>query len=202
MTPLEEPSEVLRVPELTTGARRILDVASGLFYRRGIHAVGVDVIAAESGYTKRTLYDRFGSKEDLVTAYLQARHEQWWKRMERRLAEKPASPVLAFFDSYFEDAEPSGRGCAFINAAAELPEDHSGYQVIRAHKRLVRQRLGGLIRASCPTSADAVADQVFLLLEGAIAHRGVDGDDTLVTSARRAILRMLEQDRAEGLPPE
>ncbi|MDQ4084268.1 MAG: TetR/AcrR family transcriptional regulator, partial [Actinomycetota bacterium] len=54
---------------LTPGAQRILDVASELFYWRGIHAVGVDTIAAESGVTKRTLYDRFGSKDGLVVAY-------------------------------------------------------------------------------------------------------------------------------------
>ena len=71
---------------LTPRARRILEVASRLFYLHGIHAVGVDTIAAESGVTKRTLYDRFGSKDALVTAYLQERHDTWWARLEQRLA--------------------------------------------------------------------------------------------------------------------
>lgn len=185
--------EVLRVPELTPGARRILDVASGLFYRHGIHAVGVDTIAAESGITKRTLYDRFGSKDKLVAAYLQTRHHRWWRRMEQRLLEEPSSPVLALFDSYFEDVESSYRGCAFLNAVAELQPDHPAYRVVRAHKHLVRQRIAELVRKDHPTIADAgeVADEVFLLLEGAIAHRGVDGDDELLESARRRVARLL-----------
>ena len=66
---------------LTPGARRILDVASALFYERGIHAVGVDTIAAESGVTKRTLYDRFGSKDALVVAYLAERDRRWRERV-------------------------------------------------------------------------------------------------------------------------
>lgn len=194
-----DPAEVLRVPELTPGARRILDVASELFYRRGIHAVGVDTIATESGITKRTLYDRFGSKDNLVAAYLQARHQRWWDRMEQRLIEEPSSPVLALFDSYVEDSESSDRGCAFINAAAELPADHPGYRVVRAHKQVVRQRLAELMRNDHPGLADAeaTADEVFLLLEGAIAHRGIDGDDRLLTQARRTTERLLHG-RASG----
>ena len=188
-----EPDEVLCAPELTPGARRILEVASQLFYRRGIHAVGVDTIAAESGITKRTLYDRFGSKDRLVEVYLQARHQQWWERMERRLADHPASRVLAVWDSYTEDAESSDRGCAFINAAGELPEDHPAHRVIRAHKRAVHRRLADLIRADHPEAGDAnaAADQVFLLLEGGIAHRGIDGDDHMLRSARVISERIL-----------
>ncbi|MGJ3507515.1 TetR/AcrR family transcriptional regulator [Enemella sp. A6] len=189
----EGSDEMLRVPELTPGARRILEVASGLFYRRGIHAVGVDTIADESGITKRTLYDRFGSKENLVAAYLQARHHRWWQRMEQRLLEAPGSPVLAFFDSYFADSEASDRGCAFINAAAELPVDHRGYRVIRAHKQVVRRRIAELVRQGHPelVDPDTVADEVFLLLEGAVAHRGIEGD-RLLGIARGRVAALLD----------
>lgn len=192
-------SEVLAVPEMTVGARRILEVASDLFYRHGIHAVGVDTIAAESGFTKRTLYDRFGSKDNLVATYLKARHQRWWQRMEQRLADQPASPVLAVFDSYVQDSESSDRGCAFINAAAELPADHQGHQVIRAHKQAVRQRLARLIleESSAVENTAAVADEVFLLLEGAIAHRGIDGNDQLLVSAR-AIAAQIVRRHAPG----
>ncbi len=62
---------------LTPGARRALDAAGRLFYERGIHAVGVDLIAAEAGVTKKTLYDRFGSKEQIVVEYLADRDERW-----------------------------------------------------------------------------------------------------------------------------
>lgn len=192
--PDDDPEAQLRVPDLTPAARRILEVSGDLFYEHGIHAVGVDTIAAVSGVTKRTLYDRFGSKENLVAAYLQARHQRWWRCLEQRLERGPASPVLALFDSSFEDVEPKDRGCAFINAAGELPPDHPGRGVVRAHKRAVRARIGDLLRETPPAEGEptAVADQVFLLLEGALAHRGIDADDRLVRSARRAVARLTD----------
>lgn len=190
----DDPSAVLQVPRLTPGAQRIVEVASRLFYRHGIHAVGVDTIAAESGITKRTLYDRFGSKDQLVAVYLQARHRRWWQRMERRLAQEQETPVLALSDSYAEDSETSDRGCAFINAAAELPANHPAYRVIRAHKQAVLNRLVELLDTGSAVDDEdtvAVAQEIYLLLEGAIAHRGIDGDDRLMQRAREATARLI-----------
>lgn len=162
--------------DLTPGARRILQTASELFYRRGIHAVGVDRIAAESGVTKRTLYDRFGSKDALVVAYLRGRHEQWWGRLQDRLADADAPRVLAVVEAYAHDPLPVDRGCGFLNAAAELPSDHVGLDVVREHKRAVRDLLEWLLREDGLGGDDpaALAEHVFLLLEGGVAHRGVD----------------------------
>lgn len=186
-------SAVLDVPDLTPGARRILEVASDLFYRHGIHAVGVDTIAAESGITKRTLYDRFESKDDLVAIYLKARHASWWGRLEQRLAEAAAPRALAVFDAYAQDPLPSDRGCAFLNAAGELPPGHPAQSVIRAHKRAVRALLADLVRENRPGLADpdGTADELFLLLEGSVAHRGIDEGDTLTVRARERAARLL-----------
>jgi AcrR family transcriptional regulator len=179
--------------QLTPGARRILEVASELFYQRGIHAVGVDTIAAESGVTKRTLYDRFGSKDNLVTAYLRARHRAWWQRLEERLAAAPGSRTLAVFDAYAEDLLPADRGCGFLNAAAELPREHPGYRVVQVHKRAVRRRLEELLREERPElQAEITAEHLFLLLEGAIAHRGIDGDGHLARRARSIATQLLD----------
>ncbi|GAA2033345.1 TetR/AcrR family transcriptional regulator [Yaniella flava] len=195
----ENAAEVLDVPELTAGAKKILEVASGLFYQHGIYNVGVDTIAAESGFTKRTLYDRFGSKDNLVAIHLKARHHRWWARMEEGLAAHPPSPALAFFDSYILDAETSDHGCAFINAAAELATDHPGYQIVQAHKGLVLRYLIGLIEDTHPDydEAETVAEQVFLLMEGAIVHLGVDGDDRLLHSARDMAKRLITNGASE-----
>ncbi|WP_193107291.1 TetR/AcrR family transcriptional regulator [Brachybacterium sp. FME24] len=200
MTRQEDLDGALRPPELTPGARRILEVASELFYRHGIHAVGVDAIAATSGITKRTLYDRFGSKDRLVAAYLQARHQLWWNRMEHRVSTASQSPVLALFDSYIEDSESTERGCAFLNAAAELPDDHPGYRVIQAHKRAVLDRLVELLDSDPSEFRDAgsTAREVYLLMEGAVAHRGIDGDDRLFRSAREMTERLLRERRTSA----
>ena len=172
--------------DLTPAARQILDVASRLFYDQGIHTVGVDTIAAESGVTKRTLYNRFGSKEALVAAYLQHRHESWWADLQHRLANAPHPRVLTVFDAYAQSSMVD-RGCAFINGAGELPDGHPGLAVIRADKRAVRALIADLVADDRPEldNHERVAEHIFLLLEGAIAHRGIDRDDRRLTLARR-----------------
>ena len=124
----------LVLPDLTPAAGRILDAAAELFYLHGIHAVGVDTIAAASGVTKRTLYDRFGSKDVLVATYLRARHVAWWARLDERLEVAPAPRALAVFDAYAEDAPSVERGCAFLNAAGELPADSAGQRRARSRR--------------------------------------------------------------------
>lgn len=197
-------THIPRASELTEGARRILTVASELFYRQGIHQVGVDTIAAESGVTKRTLYNRFGSKEILVAAYLQARHDTWWDRMQNRLRRETGPRVLAVFDAYFADSEGIDRGCAFINASAELPAGHPGRHVIQAHKDAVRAQIAELIREDHPELPDPehLADVIFLLLEGAVSRRGIHRDDDLTQTARAACARILSgSSPAQGRPP-
>ncbi|WP_433868953.1 TetR/AcrR family transcriptional regulator [Saccharopolyspora sp. CA-218241] len=177
--------EVADAGDLTPRARRILEVASELFYDRGIHAVGVDTIAAESGVTKRTLYNNFGAKDVLVATYLKNRHSGWWRGLEERLAAAEPPRALTLFDVYAEDARTSKRGCAFLNAAAELPADHPAYAIIRYHKRSVEDRLGELIAEHEPLAAEPerLARHLFLLLEGAFAHHGIHGEG-LLTEAR------------------
>ena len=186
---LTEIREVAAVPvditALTPAAERILDAATGLFYAHGIAAVGVDAVAATSGATKRTLYDRFGSKEALVVAYLQRRDRDWWARWEARIEAAGADAALTVFDAYALDTDPRGRGCAFLNAAAELPDDHPGREVIRDHKRRVRARLGALLEGRVPRSADDGADLLYLLVEGGVSQQAVDGDSSALDRARR-----------------
>ncbi|MBC3190016.1 TetR/AcrR family transcriptional regulator [Pseudonocardia sp. C8] len=173
------------IRDLTPRARRVLEVASELFYDRGIHSVGVDTIAAESGVTKRTLYNNFGSKDALVAAYLKNRHEVWWRELEERVATAGSPRALTLFDVYAEDARTITRGCAFLNAAAELSTEHPAYAIIRAHKQAVEHRLCTLIAEDRPAVDDPgqLARHLFLLLEGAFAHHGIHGKG-LLTEAR------------------
>ncbi|KID28509.1 transcriptional regulator, TetR family [Prauserella sp. Am3] len=173
---------------LTPGARRILEVASHLFYEQGIHAVGVDTIAAQSQVTKPILYKNFGNKDGLVTAYLRHRHDTWWAALEAAIAATDAPRALAFFDVYAEDAKTITRGCAYLNAAAELSEDHPAYPVIRHHKHAVCSRLADLITEDLPHVAQPklLADHLFLLLEGAFAHHRIYGADLLIEARATA----------------
>ncbi|GAB3549330.1 AcrR family transcriptional regulator [Actinopolyspora lacussalsi] len=178
---------------LTPGARRILDVASELFYWRGINAVGVDTIAAESGVTKRTLYDRFGSKDNLVAAYLDARDRRWRDTITARLHDAPPGPVarvLVPFDALPEWLAPSTRGCGFSNAFAELSDaDHPGRRIAVAEKTWLRALFRDLLTeagAADGNELETLATQLLSLHEGAIISYAVANDDSAVAAARAA----------------
>jgi AcrR family transcriptional regulator len=175
---------------LTPGAQRILDVASELFYWRGIHAVGVDTIAAESGVTKRTLYDRFGSKDGLIVAYLEARDRRWRTLITSRLDAEHADPVqraLVPFDVLFEWLAPSSRGCSLVNAFAELPEpEHPGRQVVVAEKKWLRALFRELLAEAGAEDPNELAVQLLSLHEGAIVCYSIVAEANVAATVRAA----------------
>ncbi|MHA6804058.1 TetR/AcrR family transcriptional regulator [Salinifilum ghardaiensis] len=192
---------------LTRGAQRILDVASELFYWRGIHAVGVDTIAAESGVTKRTLYDRFGSKDNLVATYLDARDRRWRETVTTRLHDAPPDPVarvLVPFDVLPDWLTPSTRGCGFINAFAELPEpDHPGRRIAVAEKAWLRALFRDLLTEAGATGNDVetLATQLLSLHEGAIVSYAIT-NDTSAAAATRAAAKTLVTGASPGPPAD
>jgi len=181
---------------LTPGARRILDVASVLFYEHGIHAVGVDTIAAESGVTKRTLYDRFGSKDGLVTTYLQARDRRWRSMVAARLDEAGSDPlarVLAPFDVLPDWLVECTRGCSFINAFGELPDvDHPGRQVIVSEKTWLLDQFRVTLAQAGIQQPDQLAVQLLSLHEGAIVGYSIASAAIAADAARAAARTLVE----------
>ena len=151
---------------------RILAAASDLFYRHGIRAVGVEAIAEAAETNKMTLYRHFSSKDELVAEYLRCLAEQSKSGWGRREAEHPGDPLgqlrawLKEMAAHF--ASGDDRGCALANAAVELPEkDHPARRVIEAYKSGVRARLAQLCGAAGLADPEMLADELFLLLEGA-----------------------------------
>ncbi|MGW3433556.1 TetR/AcrR family transcriptional regulator [Streptomyces melanosporofaciens] len=190
---MEAPTAVL-----TPAARRILDAAAELFYGQGINAVGVDLIAKRSGVTKKTLYDRFGSKEALVAAYLRERDERWrtWLTAEVEKS-PPADRAMATFDALaLWVARENPRGCGFVNAAAELPDAaHPARQVIADQKRWLRGYLRQLCEEAGVTAPDELADELLLLHEGATVLNGLSVVADAVGIARRLAVQALERAR-------
>ena len=151
---------------------RILAVAADLFYRHGIRAVGVDAIAEAAGTNKMTLYRHFASKDELVAEYLRHLAGKAGAAWDRRAAQHPGDPC-AQLRGWLEDvaaqlASGDQRGCALANAAVELPEkDHPARRVIEAFKTAQRQRIIDLCAAADLDQPEMLADELFLLLEGA-----------------------------------
>jgi len=182
---------------LTPAARRILDAASRLFYARGLHAVGVDTIAAEAGVTKKTLYDRFGSKEALEVAYLRARDARWAEHLGRTLeahADPGVDRVLAVFDAVEGwSADEGGHGCAAINARGEV--DDAGRPVaveVARQKSWVRELLETECRAAGLVRPGELADVLLLLHDGALAGSGTGVPADPFPAARRAARALCE----------
>jgi AcrR family transcriptional regulator len=151
---------------------RILAVAADLFYRHGIRAIGVESIAEAAGTNKMTLYRHFASKDELVAEYLRRLAAKASASWDRLAAEHPGDP-RAQLRGWLENMAAhvgSGdqRGCALANAAVELPEkDHPARRVIEAFKTGQRQRIIDLCAAAELAQPEMLADELFLLLEGA-----------------------------------
>lgn len=176
--------------QLTPAGRRILDTAAGLFYDQGLHAIGVDTIARAAGVTKKTLYDRFGSKDELIAMYLRERDERWRAKLTRAVerAADPRERLLATFDAlgaWMRAENP--RGCAFVNAFAELPDpDHPGHQVAADQKEWLLAYLTRLATDAGVPDPKRLGRRLLLLHEGATVAYGTGLMPTAAKEARTA----------------
>lgn len=157
--------------EPKSARERILDTAGRLFYRDGFLAVGIDLIIAESGVAKMTLYRHFASKEELVVAYLERANEQFWTWIDSELAkaEGPQVKIVAMFQAVQKVAtSPQCLGCSFQGAALEFPGlEHAAHQVAIKHKDQVRQRIEDLATEAGLKEPTSLANQLLLLMDGA-----------------------------------
>ena len=168
---------------------RILETADRLFYLRGIRAVGVDAIAAEIGISKRTLYNHFPSKDELIAAYL-----------ERRFTRAPASDkppveqILGTFDRLERGFASKGfRGCPFVNAVAELgPDDQSVGKIAVAFKESRRIWFRDLLVQIGVADPEGLATQLTLLVDGSIAQDLVRNDPSMARAAKEAAKVLLK----------
>jgi AcrR family transcriptional regulator len=173
------------LPGMTEAGTRLLDAASDLFYLRGVRAVGVDLIAETAGTTKKTLYDRFGSKDALVALYLLRRSHRWREHLLARLADAGVDGeelVLVVFDTVLSWMGTQRRGCAFVNAYAELGDSgHPAVPVIRAEKAWMRALFDSL--AGDPD----VGAHLHLIYEGTLVILTAGANPDAAAEARRSV---------------
>ncbi len=185
-------------PPLTRAAQRTLDTASALFYAHGIHAVGVDRIALEAGVTKKTLYERFGSKENLVLAYLRQREDSWREVLAEHLDRHPEpgiDRVLAVYDATADwYADRPSKGCSAVNARAETDLDPAGQPIaeeVTAHKTWMLRRIVSLVDEAGFADPERLGRLLMLLYEGALVTLGTRSFDTPLAAAREAARTLL-----------
>jgi AcrR family transcriptional regulator len=183
-------------PTLTPAARRILDAATELFYGRGINSVGVELIAERAGTTKKTIYDRFGSKEGLVVAYLEARARRWQAHVTAHVAGVDggaSSRAVAVIDGLESWLEMADRGCGFVAAFAELStSSERATVVVRAEKQWMRELFGRLLEEGGVEDDGSLARQLALVQEGAVVESTAGGSPYALDDARAAMRALLD----------
>ena len=152
-----------------------------LFSRQGVQAVGVDAIIERSGVARQTLYRHFGSKQDLVLAFLQRREELWtrgWLGTEvLRRASEPQQQLLAIFDVFDEwFRTPDFEGCSFINVMLEHPDEHHPlHRAAASYLARIRDFLQELASQAGIADAEPFAREWHILMKGSIVAAG-EGD--------------------------
>ena len=167
--------------------QRIVTAADALYYARGIAAVGMDEVRDAANVSLRRLYSIFPSKDDLILAVLNRRHDMWTQGVEARVARVagPVEKLLAIYD-YLADwfVDESFRGCGFINAFGELGAKPAVTQAARTHKASFQAYVAVLVDAA---GADpALAPQLAILAEGAQTTAAIAGSPEAATQARAA----------------
>lgn len=183
-----------------TTEARLLDAASELFFEEGFGPTAVDRIVERSGVSKPTLYAHFTSKDALLAAALERRHAQRVNTLDawvRAASADPTEQLLSVFDWLAEwhgTGEP--RGCAFVNAAAELADPaHPAREVARRQKRWMRDYLADLATAAGLSRPARLGADLMLLVDGANARVLVEGDLAAARDARRVAAVLIEESR-------
>ena len=185
------------LPQGTTDVReRVLETASALFYRRGVRAVGVDLVVEQAGVAKTSLYRHFRTKDDLIAAFLAREDEDFWACWDRAAQdhETDAGAELEAQLTWIAErvSRPDYRGCPQINVAAEFPDaDHPARTVAAQHKNELRGRLKGIADRLEVQRSDELAMQLSLLINGAFVSSQMfsvgEAGPLLLTTARALI---------------
>jgi AcrR family transcriptional regulator len=197
-TPTLEPKASHRL----SARERLLAAADELFYAEGVHVVGVDRIVERAGVAKASLYSIFGSKDELVRAYLEKHFGRRQRQIERILGayETPRERLMGVFAEVEEALAGSEfRGCRFISASAEARPDDASEVVADEYRAWLRSLFTDLAEAAGASDARQLGRQLALLYDGAAVAARMDQDRAgAANAARSAVVALLDA----ALPPE
>ncbi len=174
---------------------RLLAAANELFYGEGVHTVGIDRVIEHAGVAKASLYNTFGSKEELIRAYLETRHASTAKRITQALGRygNPRERLLGVFEAQGElFTEPGYHGCAFVSASAESHPGDLIEQAADAYRGWVRALFTDLAEQAGVPDPQALARQLHLLYDGSGLSARMDHDPSAAVAARAAAAALLD----------
>src|ERR1700749_3149849 len=182
-------------PRRPSARDRLLDAADELFYEEGIHIVGIDRVIEKAGVAKASLYSTFGSKDELVRAYLNRRYEQRRTRITEWVAryDNPRDQLLGVFDALGDSiAQPGYHGCAFANATAESSRGSVAEQVTQEYRGWTRTLFTDLARDAGAADPATLGAQLHLLYDGVNWAARIDRDLDAAGRAHAAAAVLLD----------
>ena len=175
---------------------RLLDAASELFYAEGVQSVGIDRVIERAGVAKASLYSTFGSKEELVRAYLERRHELILGRLHAAIdaaGDDPVERILAVFDAQAElYRQPTFHGCAFVMAAAEAPPGGGIDLAAESYRADIRGLFTELADQAGARDPQALATQLQMIYDGASLSVRMDRDPSVAVAQRAAAAALVQ----------
>ncbi len=181
-------------PRGPAGRERLLATARTLFTRHGAANVGINEVTAEAGVARMTLYNNFPSKDALVTAVYRETAEAELNELRRIAMSSPSdeAAVLAMFDHFDRRCQaPGSRGCPLIQASLQAAEPEGPvYDIVQRYKRDLRDHALSLLDEA-RADRSQLADQILLLLDGAVTEAYLGGVAAPFTAARRAATVLL-----------
>ena len=178
----------------TSARERLLVSADELFYEHGINRVGIDRIIEHAGVAKASLYDCFGSKEELIRAYLKRRGAKRQALLSEYIArhKTPQDKILSMFDALAQIvAQPNYRGCVFQRASAEAIDGGLIKSTCDELRGWIRSQFTELAREAKAANPELLGQQLVLLYDGASATAYLDGDKNAPQAAREIAAKML-----------
>jgi AcrR family transcriptional regulator len=188
---METPTPTVR---RTSARMRLLAAADELFYENGINLVGIDRVIEHAGVAKASLYDCFGSKEELIRAYLKGRADKRQARISERIAglETPQEKILSVFDLLAEVVNRTDyRGCAFQRASAEAGVSSIIKGTCEEPRAWLRSLFTELARAAQAADPELLGRQLVFLYDGAALAASVDADRHAPQAAKVLAAQML-----------
>jgi AcrR family transcriptional regulator len=175
---------------------RLLAAANELFYAEGVQTVGIDRIIERAGVAKASLYNLFGSKEELVAAYLASRHDRTTARLAEAIekVDDPRQKILAVFEAQAQQyTQPDFNGCAFTAASTEAPSGGLVEQAADQFRAWIRAMFTDLAEQAGATDPVGLGRQLHLIYDGAgLAGRMDHHDPEVANSARQAVQALLD----------
>lgn len=175
------------------GRRKLIDTACRLFTLRGVAHVGINEVTGEAGVARMTLYNNFPSKEALTEAVYREMAEAALLRLAAVIAAETTEEkrISAVFSHFGRNAgKPSYRGCSFIHASLQAADPAGALQaIVTAYKKTLRQRIFAMLDGKRRNRA-LLADQITLLLDGAVTEAYIKGVEDPLAAARQAALTL------------